>query len=364
MSKKKKSATKKTVVTKKAVAKKKPVAPKKSATQKKQPAEKVTVAPKGRPPIKKKVTSKKNIIQTPIKAVKAVKGVKAGKAINLPITPSKKKKEKPEVEKKVDNATKEAVLKARTRKNTPSIFKIKAKNTPIVFTLDDVQEIIKKKKENAEVDPANSAGDKQESRKTTATNAKNLKTLPKAKVSKHGAASLTDILGFNPNKKEPQKHTIIDEDAIPKKWAQNYESLIAIRNNIISGLDLHTKETLHRSSKDASGDLSNYSQHMADAGTENFDRDFVLSLVSSEQEALLEVEEAIKRIANGTYGICEITGVPIKKERLLAVPFTRHSLEGQRQLESTRKHTIQERSNPFADLRGDDAIKISDTEES
>ncbi len=102
---------------------------------------------------------------------------------------------------------------------------------------------------------------------------------------------------------------------------------------------------------------------MADSGTENFDRDFVLSLVSSEQEALSEIEAAIKRIANGTYGVCEITGKPIKKERLQAVPFTRHSLEGQRQLESSKQHTIQDRSNPFADLRGDDTIKITDSDD-
>jgi RNA polymerase-binding transcription factor DksA len=61
-----------------------------------------------------------------------------------------------------------------------------------------------------------------------------------------------------------------------------------------------------------------------------------LSLVSSEQEALSEIDGAIKRIRNGTYGICEITGKPIAKERLLAVPFTRYSAEAQKEIEKNR----------------------------
>ncbi len=78
---------------------------------------------------------------------------------------------------------------------------------------------------------------------------------------------------------------------------------------------------------------------MADAGTDTFDRDFALSLVSNEQEALSEIEAAIKRIRDGTYGICEITAKPISKERLLAVPFTRYSAEAQKQIERNRHHS-------------------------
>jgi RNA polymerase-binding transcription factor DksA len=80
---------------------------------------------------------------------------------------------------------------------------------------------------------------------------------------------------------------------------------------------------------------------MADEGTDNFDPDFALSLVSSEQEALSEIQEAIDRIFDGTYGTCEITDEPISKERLLAVPFTKHSLEGQKDLEKNRRFSVQ-----------------------
>ena len=101
-------------------------------------------------------------------------------------------------------------------------------------------------------------------------------------------------------------------------------------------LERHSEETLKRSSKDDAGDLSSYGQHMADAGTDTFDRDFALSMVSSEQEALSEIDAALKRIHDGTYGICEITGKPIPKERLLAVPFTRYSAEALKEIEKNR----------------------------
>jgi RNA polymerase-binding transcription factor DksA len=112
-----------------------------------------------------------------------------------------------------------------------------------------------------------------------------------------------------------------------------------MRLHLTEGIERHSEETLKRSAKEDAGDLSAYGQHMADAGTDTFDRDFALSLVSSEQEALSEIDAAIKRIRDGTYGICEITAKPISKERLLAVPFTRYSAEAQKQIERNRHHS-------------------------
>jgi RNA polymerase-binding transcription factor DksA len=98
---------------------------------------------------------------------------------------------------------------------------------------------------------------------------------------------------------------------------------------------------------------------MADAGTDNFDRDFALSLVSSEQDALFEIEEAIQRIYDGSYGICEITGKPINKDRLEAVPFTRYSVEGQRQFESTGRKK-EKRTGVFIDSSVEAAAQFTD----
>src|SRR6185369_17172679 len=78
-----------------------------------------------------------------------------------------------------------------------------------------------------------------------------------------------------------------------------------------------------------------FSLHMADAGTDEFDRDFALSLMSSDQEALYELDQAISRIRNGTYGVCELTGATIEPDRLAALPWARFSMDAQKELELT-----------------------------
>jgi RNA polymerase-binding transcription factor DksA len=84
---------------------------------------------------------------------------------------------------------------------------------------------------------------------------------------------------------------------------------------------------------EACEETPNYSMHMADAATDSFDRDLVLGLVSFEQEGLYEIDAALKRIENGTYGICELTGEAIPRERLEAIPWTRFSIQAENQLE-------------------------------
>lgn len=94
---------------------------------------------------------------------------------------------------------------------------------------------------------------------------------------------------------------------------------------------------MKRSVKEDSGDLSSYGQHLADAGSESFERDMTYNILSNEKETLAEIDEAIKRIKNGTYGICEVTGMPIPDERLSAIPFTRYTKEGQERKELEQK---------------------------
>jgi DnaK suppressor protein len=144
-----------------------------------------------------------------------------------------------------------------------------------------------------------------------------------------------------------------------KKLLPYFKQLMELREHVLNGLDFHTQDTLHRSSKDDSGDLSSYGQHLADAGTETFDRDFALSLLSSEKEALHEIEKAIERIFDGSYGICKVTGKPIAKERLKAVPFTRFSVEGQIEYERMQKRTVQ-RGGVFAETVEESAAFSSD----
>ncbi len=75
--------------------------------------------------------------------------------------------------------------------------------------------------------------------------------------------------------------------------------------------------------QESAQELAGYSLHMADSGTDNFDRDFALSLLTSDQDAVYEIEEALKRIEKKTYGVCELTGKHIPRARLEAIPWTR-----------------------------------------
>lgn len=230
-----------------------------------------------------------------------------------------------------------------------SILKRKAASKPIAFSLDEVRAIAKTVT----------------SKTTSPVPAKAAKAAPvkaavveKAKPQHVKAASLADILGFNPKRgKGPE--TASDKD-VPEKFKRYYKLLIDLRTSLTEGIERHSEETLKRSAKDDAGDLSAYGQHMADAGTDTFDRDFALSMVASEQEALSEIDAAIKRIHDGSYGVCEITQKPIAKERLLAVPFTRYSAEAQKDIERNR-HRSRSQAGLFGEL-GEEGGKMMDDE--
>ena len=121
---------------------------------------------------------------------------------------------------------------------------------------------------------------------------------------------------------------------LPKAEVTKYKRLLLdLRDHLIDGVSFLASDNLKRSGREASGELSGYSLHMADAGTDNFDREFALSLVSNEQDALYEIEEALKRLEAGTYGVCAMCDKAIRKERLEAVPFTRMCVQCQSQEE-------------------------------
>ncbi|HOQ05185.1 MAG TPA: TraR/DksA C4-type zinc finger protein [Anaerohalosphaeraceae bacterium] len=84
---------------------------------------------------------------------------------------------------------------------------------------------------------------------------------------------------------------------------------------------------LHRSRQDSTGDLSNMPIHMADIGTDTYEQEFSLGLMDSERRLVREILDALRRIEQGTYGICEGTGKPIPKGRLEANPWARYCVE-------------------------------------
>lgn len=312
--KNKKVTTKKAVkkVAKKATITKKPtkkVAAKKASTKK--TASKAST---------KKTSPKKTAVKkTPLKKTVAKKVTKA--VIKKSAT-KKIVKAKPVATKAKKKASSKATISKSVQLNSDQGEKSdNTRNAPIVFSLEDVEALVANRKEDASEAKTKVAKKKASSKATKAVKVK------PAKVQKHAAASIADILGFNPNQKKSSEN--VSEKDIPAKWKKYYKLLLELRDHVKEELALHTSETLKQSSKDNSGDLSGYGNHQADAGTETFDRDFALGILSNEQDALNEIEEAIYRIKNGTYGICEETDKPINKQRLTVVPFTRFSLEGQ-----------------------------------
>ena len=120
-------------------------------------------------------------------------------------------------------------------------------------------------------------------------------------------------------------HAVAEPKKIKAEWQKYYSRLIELREQL-----LHQMNGL---AKDSAQEMPGYSLHMADSGTDNFDRDFALSLLSSDQDAVYEIEEALKRIEKKTYGVCELTGKPIPRARLEAIPWTRFTVNAQAQLE-------------------------------
>jgi RNA polymerase-binding transcription factor DksA len=114
-------------------------------------------------------------------------------------------------------------------------------------------------------------------------------------------------------------------EAVPEAWRRHYERLLQLRQQAAADADELVKE---------SGEAATpFSMHPVDAASDSFDRDLAYSLLSLEQNALAEIDAALQRIRDGTYGVCEITGKPIPRQRLEAIPWARCTVEAQSELE-------------------------------
>ena len=109
--------------------------------------------------------------------------------------------------------------------------------------------------------------------------------------------------------------------------------LMEKRREILRNVTEFEDEALRKSRMDATGDLSSMPIHMADLGTDNYEQEFALGLMDSERKLLREIDNALVRLENKTYGICEGTGKPIPKARLEAQPWARYCVEYARMLE-------------------------------
>lgn len=107
--------------------------------------------------------------------------------------------------------------------------------------------------------------------------------------------------------------------------------LLEKRAEILKNVFQIEDETLKRNHD--TGDLSIMPIHMADLGSDNYEQDFALGLMDGERKLIHEIDEALLRIENKTYGICPGTGQPIKKARLEAQPWAKYSVDFARKLE-------------------------------
>jgi RNA polymerase-binding transcription factor DksA len=161
----------------------------------------------------------------------------------------------------------------------------------------------------------------------------------------HGLATAAAILG------RPSVKAKKDGGArVKAQWSKYYNRLLELREQLTRQMDGLAKESAQ--------EMPGYSLHMADSGTDNFDRDFALSLLSSDQDAIYEIEEALKRIEKNTFGVCELTGKPIPQKRLEAIPWTRFTVQAQAQLE--REGALRQRR--LGALGTVDAVGLAETE--
>ena len=112
-----------------------------------------------------------------------------------------------------------------------------------------------------------------------------------------------------------------------KELATFRELLIVKLKEIIGDVNHIESGALKTSRQDSAGDLSSMPIHMADIGSDNYEQEFSLGLMDSERKIVQEIHGALKRIQDGTYGICEGTGEPIPKIRLKGIPWTRYCLK-------------------------------------
>jgi DnaK suppressor protein len=110
--------------------------------------------------------------------------------------------------------------------------------------------------------------------------------------------------------------------------------LMAKRHDLVGDVDSLKSEALER---DGTGNLSNLPMHMADVGTDNYEQEFSLGLMEKERKLLHDIDTALAKIRDGSYGLCEGTGKPIAKPRLEAQPWAKYSIEYARKLEGGRR---------------------------
>ena len=135
-------------------------------------------------------------------------------------------------------------------------------------------------------------------------------------------------MGNNSEKKKPTIRMKKDE------LKEFRELLLRRRSQLKGDFDKLGSDALEHNVQDSSGDLSAMPLHMADVGTDSFEKDMTLGLIESEADELREIEEALKRTEDGTFGLCPTCKKQVSKARLRAIPYARLCIECKQKEES------------------------------
>jgi RNA polymerase-binding transcription factor DksA len=319
----------------------------KKAAKKKAPAKKA--APKKKAPAKKSAAKKK----APAKKA-AVKRAPAKKA------PAKKAPAKKAVPKKKAPAKKAPAKKAPAKKAPAK--KAPAKKAPA-------------KKAPAKKAPAKKApAKKAPAKKAPAKKAPAKKAAPKKKAAKKPSAAQKKVANKIPIRKRMtvKKRPVLPHLAQrplpaatkaagkPRKLTAAFlkkqkQKLLDLRDTLVDQMNGVARDSLGRG--DDSADVSAFGMHQADAGSDSYDRDFALNILSQEQDALNEIEEALIRIDSREYGVCQGSGDMIPPARLEAMPFARCTVEYQEKLDE--ENTRGSFDSPVSALFGAEEEKVA-----
>lgn len=170
---------------------------------------------------------------------------------------------------------------------------------------------------------------KKTSKKKKSKKSSSKKSAAKSKNANSASQTGTsDALKMNPAYQQDKDFKPLTETPLTKEELAHFQKLLLEkRADIMGDVDSMESEALRSSRLDATGDLSSMPIHMADIGTDNFEQEFALGLVDSERKMLAEINHALLRIHEGTYGICLGTGKAIPKARLEANPWAKYCVE-------------------------------------
>ena len=125
--------------------------------------------------------------------------------------------------------------------------------------------------------------------------------------------------------------------ALSRQQLKQFRQLLITERAKVAGEIKSIAHDTSKSPRDASGDLSAYTVHMADMAADTYERELSMDLVSSEQEILYQIDDALKRLDDGSYGICQQCNQPILMSRLKAVPYASLCISCQRVKEQKHK---------------------------